>query len=619
VLFGIPNDPDDLARLFTLSRSDLDLVDARRGQANRLGVAVQLALLRQPGIALATLEQPPEPLVAWLAVQLAIPASTFAAYAQRAQTMTDHARQLAASLGLRPSKAADLPLMIEAAARAAWDTDGGKPIVTAIVIALRAAGIILPAATVIERAAIAGRARARQRATDTLISGLTEAQADAPDALLAVDPSVGMTPFDWVKAMPAAPKADHVGELLDRLRHVRKLGLSPDDATRVHEERLRQLVREGRASDAHQLSQYATRRRRAILVATMLDQESRLTDAVLDMADKLVGGLFAKARNDARRRYVASAGDVGRLMRLFHGTIEALAGARDNGGDVFAALNEAVGWPKLLRVRDEVRSLAEQTGEDPLVRAADRWRTLRKFAPALIEALTFKTARAGDPMLAALSLLREMNRSGKREVPADAPLPFRKEWRRLVMEDGRADRRRYETAVLATLRDKLRSGDVWVERSSNYRRFDSYLIPKAAVPAAATALGLPAKADEWLATRARNSTGGCGASRAGCGAASWTASRCVTAASTWPQSGPPRRQTHAPSLTASRQSCRRSASPSCCTRSAGPPGSRRCSPTCAPASDARTRTRCLPPCSPTRPTSASAAWPPPATASPATS
>jgi len=45
---------------------------------------------------------------------------------------------------------------------------------------------------------------------------------------------------------------------------------------------------------------------------------------MLDMADKLVGGFFAKARNATRQRYVASAGTVGRLMRLFHGTIDAL-------------------------------------------------------------------------------------------------------------------------------------------------------------------------------------------------------------------------------------------------------------------------------------------------------
>ena len=67
--------------------------------------------------------------------------------------------------------------------------------------------------------------------------------------------------------------------------------------------------------------------RRAILVATILDLEARLTDAVRDMADKLIGGLFARARNASRRRYVARAGDVGRLMRLFHGTIGALATA----------------------------------------------------------------------------------------------------------------------------------------------------------------------------------------------------------------------------------------------------------------------------------------------------
>ena len=82
-------------------------------------------------------------------------------------------------------------------------------------------------------------------------------------------------------------------------------------------------------------------------------------------------------------------------------------------------------------------------------------------------------------------------------------MPFRKEWRRLISEGGKPNRRLYETAVLATLRNKLRSGDVWVERSSNYRRFDSYLLPAAAVSPVAAELGLPATADEWLATRGR--------------------------------------------------------------------------------------------------------------------
>ena len=160
-----------------------------------------------------------------------------------------------------------------------------------------------------------------------------------------------------------------------------------------------------------------------------------------------------------------------------------------------------MGWPKLLRVREEVQELANLAGEDPLVRAADRWKTLRKFAPALIGALQFRSARAGDPMLAALTLLAGLNEAGRRDVPADAPMPFRKEWRRLVMEAGGTNRRLYETAMLATLRDKLRSGDIWVEGSASYRRFDSYLLPQAAVPEVAARLKLPATADEWLTGR----------------------------------------------------------------------------------------------------------------------
>jgi TnpA family transposase len=188
-------------------------------------------------------------------------------------------------------------------------------------------------------------------------------------------------------------------------------------------------------------------------------------------------------------------------MRLFHGTIDALATAQADERDAFETVDETVGWAKLLRVRGEVADLANLAEEDPLLRAADRWKTLHKFAPDLIEALEFRAARAGDPMLAALQLLIDMNRSAKREVPPDAPMPFRKDWRRLVLEGGQPNRRLYETAVLATLRDKLRSGDIWVERSSSYRRFDSYLLPPPAVPAVVAELGLPVTADEWLATK----------------------------------------------------------------------------------------------------------------------
>jgi len=130
------------------------------------------------------------------------------------------------------------------------------------------------------------------------------------------------------------------------------------------------------------------------------------------MADKLIGGLFARARKAKERRYVASTRDVGRLMRLFHDTIAALDEARKSKRDGFAVVDEAVGWAKLLRVQGEVTELANLADEDPLHGAADRYLTLRKFAPDLIEALEFKAVRSNDPTLSALRLLQDLNRSG---------------------------------------------------------------------------------------------------------------------------------------------------------------------------------------------------------------
>src|SRR3546814_19214568 len=65
----------------------------------------------------------PRDLAAFVAEQLGLHVTELANYAARDQTMTDHFRELAARLGLRGPTRADIPFMVEAAARTAWATD----------------------------------------------------------------------------------------------------------------------------------------------------------------------------------------------------------------------------------------------------------------------------------------------------------------------------------------------------------------------------------------------------------------------------------------------------------------------------------------------------------------
>jgi hypothetical protein len=62
-----------------------------------------------------------------------------------------------------------------------------------------------------------------------------------------------------------------------------------------------------------------------------------------------------------------------------------------------------------------------------------------------------------------------MYRAGKRTLPLKPPTAFiRRAWRPFVFKDGDIDRRAYELCVFSELRNRLRAGDVWVDRSRQY-------------------------------------------------------------------------------------------------------------------------------------------------------
>ena len=167
--------------------------------------------------------------------------------------------------------------------------------------------ITLPSPSVIERAAVAGRARARQRAYDALLAGVPVDSLGKLDALLDVDPQTVVTPLAWLREVATAPTPDNVRGLLDRLSRVRDIGLPVTIGDAIHAERLRQLVREARASPAQLIGRYAPSRRRATLAAMILDLEAKLIDAALDMADRIIGGSLTRGNNKQKKHYSVGA------------------------------------------------------------------------------------------------------------------------------------------------------------------------------------------------------------------------------------------------------------------------------------------------------------------------
>ena len=124
------------------------------------------------------------------------------------------------------------------------------------------------------------------------------------------------------------------------------------------------------------------------------------------------------------------------------------------------------------------------------------------MSPVILGAFVFRSWKEHDPLLMALDVVRELHAGGAKKLPARAPTGFlRPVWRKVVKTEAGNDRRAYEVAVMMGLRERLQSGDVWVEGSRTFRAFDDFLLPRDAFEnrrkADELGLAVPDRFEDW--------------------------------------------------------------------------------------------------------------------------
>jgi TnpA family transposase len=505
-LFDPPIEPAAIVRHYTFLSEDLALIRQRRRAANRIGFAVHLAYLRFPGRVIGVDENPSPDMLAFLASQIECEPTAFAAYARRSETRREHLGELQAHLGVRPFGREDYRAVATIAVAEAVGTDRGDMIVAVMVDHLRERRILLPAATILERLALAARALARKRAYKNLVEGLSRETIFGLEALLVVTDEQDRTPLAWLREWPEAPRQKNLVGLVERLQAVRKLGVEPDREQRIHRARYAAIARESSLLSAQHLARFDTARRLATLAVFAREMEAVLTDAGLTMFDKMLGGVFRRADRAYKENVVDRAKTLDASTRALIGMAKAMLSAKDSGEDQIAAVERALGWERLKTMVAEAEQVVANTRGDVLGEMIDRYATVRRIAPVVLDAFTFRSWKSDDSLLAALDVVRDIHATGAKKLPPSAPTAFLKpSWRKLVKTDAGVDRRAYEVAVMTALRDRLQSGDVWVEGSRAFRAFDDFLLPPETFAARRRAgkLGLAVadRFDGWRAER----------------------------------------------------------------------------------------------------------------------
>jgi len=505
-LLALPNTEDQLIRHYTFSESDLAIIRQHRGAANRLGFAVQLGYMRYPGVALGAGEIPFPPLLRLVAAQVKVPVETWGEYGHRDQTRREHQVELQSVFGFQPFTLRHYRAALRDLDDLASRTDKGLLLAAALTESLRSRAILLPSVNVIERMCAESITRGNRRIYRALTEPLGEPHFRALDDLLKPQPDSKLTVMAWLRQSPSAPNAKHLLEHIDRLTLLRDLNFPDGIERRVHQNRLLKIAREGGQMTASDLAKFEPVRRYATLVAVAIESRATLIDEIIDLNDRIIGAMFNRAKRNHEQEFQQSGREINEKVRLYYRIGSALLEAKQSGADPFAAIEAVIPWEEFTQSVAEARKLARSEEFDYLNRIGDGYGQIRRYAPAFLEALSMTAAPAARDILDATNLLKSLNATHGRKLPEGAPTSFvKKRWGTLVFTENGLDRRFYELCTLSELKNALRSGDIWVQGSRQFKDFEEYLLPSGTFAAlkqnAALPLTVATAGDQYLSHR----------------------------------------------------------------------------------------------------------------------
>ena len=182
----------------------------------------------------------------------------------------------------------------------------------------------------------------------------------------------------WLRQAPGAANPRNILEHIERLKAIRSVALPQEFASNVHQNHLLRLARQGAQTPANEFRDLSKERRYATLVAVLLETSATITDEILELNDRLLGSLFAKAK----RQFESAFQDAGRAIndkvRLYAKIGQALIEAKTSQSDPFLAIESVVPWERFTQTVAEAEQLAQGEDFDYLGFLGDSYPQLRR-------------------------------------------------------------------------------------------------------------------------------------------------------------------------------------------------------------------------------------------------
>ena len=479
----IPEDELVLAKYYTFSKSDLESIHRHRRDENKIGFALQLALLRYPGWPYSYIKSIPKPVISYIAKQIGTGILPARRYPQRDNTLWQHMKEIKEEYNFISFGEIEQQKVFNYIYKLSLENDDTLYLFDECLNFFRKNKIILPGITTIENLIWEAKNEAEKILFDTLNTSLSEEQKEKLNSTLLVQPNIeerSRTTLGWLKAPTGFPSPDTFLKLADKIEYIKDLNLDNSLVQHFHSNRLLQLYRMALRYEPYAFRDFKENKRYALLTILLINLSKDLIDKAFEVHDRQMLTLISKGRKAQEEIQKNNGKKLNEKIVQFANIGKSLIKAKEDGIDPFKALESIVDWESFVFSVNEAEKLARPIDYDYLDLLEKRFHFLRRYTPKFLNLLEFKSTKANESLIQGINILKEINESGKRKIPEDAPIDFiSKRWSKYVFEkNDNINRHYYEMAVLSELREHIRAGDISISGSRQYMDFEEYLFSK---------------------------------------------------------------------------------------------------------------------------------------------
>lgn len=468
---GEPNEAQ-LARYFLLDETDMAFISERRGEQNRLGVALQITAARFLGTFLPDLTVVPQNAQTFVAKQLSIKnISVLSGYAQREITRWEHMAQIRRKYGYRdfgkPPWSFRLSRLLYSRA---WISNERPSLMFDFATAwLIQHKVLLPGATTLTRLIAEIRERATNRLWRRLSTLPSDEQKAQLDRLLEIPEGLRNSQFDRFRKGPVTISGPAFIEAVNRYKELEAFGVQTLDFSHIPLARLKSLARHAGTISMYKVDRMPDARRTGFLVAFVRAFETMALDDALDVLDMLITNIAGESKKIGQKKRLRSLKDLDQSALTLAEVCAMIVNDETEDGCLREVIYSRISKEDLTKTILTVNDLARPSDESFQKEMVEQYGRVRRFLPKLLSDIVFKAAPAGQTILDALNYLAEdgIKRTQYLDNP---PLDFISgPWKRLVFDqEGRVTRRGYTLCILDKLQDALRRRDIYVERSDRW-------------------------------------------------------------------------------------------------------------------------------------------------------